>query len=55
MRVPRKLSPIILDETQILGFSKYCQEQGDVLALYLYGSYGAPYQTTLSDVDLAMR
>lgn len=54
MRVSRKLSPIILDETQILGFIKYCQERGDVLALYLYGSYGTPYQTALSDVDLAV-
>jgi len=54
MRVSRKLSPISLDETQILGLVKYCQAQSDVLALYLYGSYGTPYQTALSDVDLAV-
>ncbi len=33
---------------------EYVQGQDDVLALFLYGSYGTGYQTPLSDVDLAL-
>lgn len=45
---------ITLSETQWREMVNYCAGQGDILALYLYGSYGTPYQTPLSDVDLAV-
>jgi len=34
--------------------ARYCRGEGDILALYLYGSLGTPYQTPLSDVDFAV-
>lgn len=33
---------------------RYLQAQDDILAAYLYGSYGTPYQTALSDIDIAL-
>ena len=33
---------------------KYLEQQHDVLAAMIYGSYGTVYQTPLSDVDLAL-
>jgi predicted nucleotidyltransferase len=32
----------------------YCRQRGDILTLYLYGSYGTPFQSPLSDLDLAV-
>lgn len=33
---------------------KYFEEKGDILAAYIYGSYGTAEQTPLSDVDIAV-
>lgn len=33
---------------------KAFREEPGVIALYLYGSYGTPFQTPLSDVDIAV-
>ncbi|MHB1043111.1 MAG: type VII toxin-antitoxin system MntA family adenylyltransferase antitoxin [Eubacteriales bacterium] len=33
---------------------KYFESKGDILAAYLYGSYGTGEQTPLSDVDIAI-
>jgi predicted nucleotidyltransferase len=33
---------------------KYLDQQEDVLAAMIYGSYGTEFQTPLSDVDLAI-
>ncbi len=54
MRLSRVLSPISLSEDQFREIVRYCDGEEDILALYLYGSYGTPYQTPLSDVDLAV-
>ncbi|HHY38413.1 MAG TPA: nucleotidyltransferase domain-containing protein [Clostridia bacterium] len=32
----------------------YFEKQADILAVYLYGSYGTEFQTPLSDVDIAV-
>jgi len=34
--------------------AKYLESQGDILAAYLYGSYGTALQTRFSDVDIAL-
>lgn len=54
MRLSRDLSQIRLHADQLGEMARYCEAQPDILALYLYGSYGTPYQTPLSDVDLAV-
>lgn len=54
MRLSRHISQIKLQDEQFEEMVRYCQAQPDILALYLYGSYGTPYQTPLSDVDLAV-
>ena len=45
---------IRLNEEQFCRMADCCRQRGDVLALYIYGSYGTPEQTPLSDVDLAV-
>lgn len=54
MRLSRDIFQIHLSQEQLEEMVRYCKEQPDILALYLYGSYGTPYQTPLSDVDLAV-
>lgn len=34
--------------------TSYVKRQDDILAVYLFGSYGTEYQTPLSDVDVAL-
>ncbi|KKM09334.1 hypothetical protein SY88_19405 [Clostridiales bacterium PH28_bin88] len=53
-RLSRRLSLIRLNEEQLCRMADYCRQRGDVLALYIYGSYGTPEQTPLSDLDLAV-
>jgi len=53
-RLAQNPSLIHLTEVQLHQMTDYCRQHDDVLALYLYGSYGTPYQTPLSDVDLAI-
>jgi predicted nucleotidyltransferase len=45
---------IRLSRKQIDTMASYMEKQEDVLAFYLYGSYGTEYQTILSDVDFAV-
>lgn len=54
MRLSRDISQIHLSHDQLEEMVRYCEAQADILALYLYGSYGTAYQTPLSDVDLAV-
>lgn len=54
MRLSREISQIQLSQQQLEQMVRYCQEQPDILALFLYGSYGTVLQTPLSDVDLAV-
>jgi len=54
MRISRDRSMLRVSEDQFARVAWYCQSQADILALYLYGSYGTPEQTPLSDLDLAV-
>lgn len=54
VRLSRKLEMIKLTDKRISEMVQYAKNQEDILALYLYGSYGTPDQTPLSDVDLAV-
>lgn len=53
-RMARKLAVQELTGVQVKAMRNYCGTRGDVVALYLYRSYGTPYQTALSDIDLAL-
>lgn len=35
-------------EPHMAALARYLEAQEDILAAYLYGSYGTPYQTALS-------
>jgi len=50
----RKLEKINLSPGKLKTITDYVKKQEDILALYLYGSYGTELQTILSDVDLAV-
>ncbi|QGP91468.1 Polymerase beta, Nucleotidyltransferase [Neomoorella glycerini] len=54
VRLSRKLEKITLSPKQLKSMADFAGRQGEVLALYLYGSYGTEWQTALSDVDLAV-
>lgn len=54
VRISVPTSPIVVKEEQLGEMARHCETERDILALYLYGSYGTPYQTALSDVDLAV-
>jgi len=41
-------------EPRVAALVAYLKSEDDVLAAYLYGSYGTAHQTALSDVDLAL-
>ncbi len=53
MRLARKADKLNIDAC-IPCLVKYLEQQDDVLAAMIYGSYGTAYQTPLSDVDLAL-
>lgn len=36
------------------GLIRYLRQDGDIVAVWIFGSYGTPEQTPLSDVDLAV-
>lgn len=41
-------------EDKISDLKEYFKEDKDILAVYIFGSYGTEYQTPLSDVDFAI-
>ena len=41
-------------EDKIEDLKDYFEEQEDIVAVYIFGSYGTEYQTPLSDVDFAV-
>lgn len=53
-RLSRRLDMVQLTEEQLHAMADYAASRDDILALYLYGSYGTKFQTPLSDVDLAI-
>lgn len=53
-RLSRKPEKIILSPQQFNKLTDFIRSQGDILAFYLYGSYGTEFQTALSDVDFAV-
>ena len=53
-RLDRRPTRLCLSPEQLQGLIEFFKSQDDVLALYLYGSYGTEYQTDLSDIDLAV-
>jgi len=48
------LKMIRIDQDQLNAMVDYLKNRGDILAFYIYGSYGSKYQTIFSDVDLAV-
>lgn len=53
VRLSRRLNKIDID-SYLPALKRFFGEREDVLAVYLYGSYGTPDQTPLSDVDLGI-
>lgn len=53
LRMSGGAEKIDIDEC-IPSLIKYLEQQEDVLAAMIYGSYGTEFQTPLSDVDLAI-
>ncbi|MGB9663283.1 MAG: type VII toxin-antitoxin system MntA family adenylyltransferase antitoxin [Moorellaceae bacterium] len=53
-RLSRKLTKIILSPQQLQNLRDFIRRQEDILAFYLYGSYGTKFQTALSDIDFAV-
>lgn len=53
-RLNRRLDMIQLTKQQLDAIAGFVKSRDDILALYLYGSYGSRFQTPLSDVDLAI-
>ncbi len=53
MRFARRLERIDI-EPHLADLALFFTSQPDILAAYIYGSYGTVYQTVLSDVDLAV-
>ena len=54
MRLDRNPKKLSLAPEQIQQMIESVQNQEDIIALILYGSYGTRYQTDLSDIDLAV-
>ena len=50
----RENKVISLSDRQFASMIDYIKARGDILALYIYGSYATKYQTPLSDLDLAI-
>lgn len=53
VRLSRPLQKIDI-EPYLPALKRFFARRQDILAVYLYGSYGAPAQTPLSDVDLGV-
>jgi predicted nucleotidyltransferase len=53
VRLSKDLKQINIDK-YLPKLVQYCEADTDILSCILYGSYGTPYQTPLSDVDLAI-
>lgn len=53
-RLDRKPIRLRISPEQLSSLIDFIRSQEDVLALYIYGSYGTEYQTDLSDIDLAV-
>ena len=54
VRISRKANLIKLSDEQIKQIVYFIEKQKDVVALFLFGSYGTKYQNYLSDVDFAI-
>jgi len=50
----RENKMISLSDQQFASMIDYIKARGDILAIYIYGSYATKYQTPLSDLDLAI-
>ncbi len=50
----RENKMISLSDQQFAFMIDYLKDRNDILAFYIYGSYGTKYQTPLSDLDLAI-
>ena len=50
----RENKMISLSDQQLASMIDYIRDSKDILAFYIYGSYGTKYQTPLSDLDLAI-
>ena len=48
------MAELINIDDKIEELKNYFSEQEDILAVYIFGSYGTEYQTPLSDVDFAV-
>jgi len=53
VRLSRRLQKIDIDP-YLPALKRFFAVRQDILAVYLYGSYGTPAQTPLSDVDLGV-
>ncbi len=49
-----ELKVITINNDQLNAMVDYIKNRGDILAFFIYGSYGTKYQTIFSDVDLAV-
>ena len=49
-----ELKVITINKDQLNAMVDYIKNRGDILAFFIYGSYGTKYQTFFSDVDLAV-
>jgi len=54
VRLDKRPTKLLLAPHQFQQMIDFVQSQEDIIALILYGSYGTKYQTTLSDIDLAI-
>jgi len=53
VRLSRRLEKIDIDP-HLPALQRFFADRDDILAVYLYGSYGTPDQTPLSDVDMGV-
>lgn len=53
-RIDKRLETLKLNPAQLEAMTEYASKQADIVALFLYGSYGKEQQTPLSDIDLAV-
>ncbi|QUL99162.1 MAG: hypothetical protein IMF26_03595 [Candidatus Fermentithermobacillus carboniphilus] len=53
MRAARRPKKVNI-EPNIEALVRYLEAQNDILAAYLYGSYGTAHQTVLSDIDITL-
>ena len=53
VRLSAKLEKINIED-KLPGLIRFFSKREEILAAYLYGSYGSEYQTNLSDVDIAI-